>query len=144
MPQYNIIIAFSPERDRVLMCRRKKPPYAGMLNFVGGHIEAGKDHENAAYRELYEETGIGRELIRLVNVMNLSYPRETDILCEVWAGKLCRDLTVSRDENPLIWVSTDSDFSDVSRFAGEGNIYHMMKYIEIYWEQIFGDHKIVP
>ena len=144
MKQYNIIIVFSPKRDTVLMCRRTKSPYKGMLNFVGGKIEKDEDHRAAAFRELWEETGITRDLIQLVNVMNLSYPMEDSAICEVWAGELKHDVPVSGSENPLLWVSVSEDFSDVTRFAGEGNIHHMMKYIGSYHDQIFGGSVIKP
>ena len=56
----NCIVVFSREKDSVLFCRRKKEPYAGLFNFVGGKVEADESSEDAAYRELLEETGIGR------------------------------------------------------------------------------------
>jgi 8-oxo-dGTP diphosphatase len=60
------------------MCRRKKNPYKDLLNFVGGKIEPGEDHMDAAYRELWEETAIRKSDIRLTHVMDLSYALETD------------------------------------------------------------------
>ena len=65
MQGYNLIVVFSPEGDKVLMCRRIKEPYKGLSNFVGGKIEPGEDGETAAYRELFEETGITRRDIQL-------------------------------------------------------------------------------
>ena len=56
--QYNILLVFSPDEGQVLMCLRRKPPYRGKLNFIGGKIEAGESSETAAYRELWEETGL--------------------------------------------------------------------------------------
>ena len=36
----------------------EKEPYKGMYNFVGGKVEEGETNDEAAYRELFEETGI--------------------------------------------------------------------------------------
>ena len=36
----NCIVVFSRNKDAVLFCKRKKEPYAGLLNFVGGKVEA--------------------------------------------------------------------------------------------------------
>lgn len=130
MSNYNIIIVYSRDRSRVLMCRRKKPPYAGMLNFLGGHIEQNEDSEHAAYRELKEESGITDADIKLFHVMDLSYLRDGGAFCEVWFGNLMRDLAVHDEVNKLVWISADEDFSDITRFAGCGNIYHMIQYIE--------------
>ncbi len=126
----NLLIVFDPSEKQVLMCRRRKPPYQGMLNFAGGKIEPGEDHLAAAYRELLEETSITREDIALKPLMVLSYPTE-EIEMEVYAGVLNRAVQVSGSENDLLWVPVDSDFTDVGRFAGCGNIYHMMNYLRI-------------
>ena len=39
-----------------------------------------------------------------------------------------RDVDIRGDENELLWISADEDFTDSSRFAGVGNIAHMVKY----------------
>ena len=53
----NVILVFDREKKKLLMCRRRKPPYQGLLNLVGGKVEPGEEREHAAYRELWEETG---------------------------------------------------------------------------------------
>ena len=65
MKGYNVIVVFNKEADKMLMCKRIKEPYKGLSNFVGGKIEAGEDGMDAAYRELFEETSIVREDIKL-------------------------------------------------------------------------------
>ena len=137
MPKnYNILMVFSPDEARVLMCLRRKPPYLGKLNFIGGKIEAGESGEAAAYRELWEETSIPHDALKLAHIMDLTYPMEDNNLCEVWVGRLRREIGVHGDENDLLWVDADSDFADVSRFAGAGNIYHMMQYVHMVHDQI--------
>ena len=44
--------------DHVLVLRRAHPPRKGYLDLPGGFMEAGEDMEEAARRELFEETGI--------------------------------------------------------------------------------------
>lgn len=48
----NLVIVFNKNRDKVLMCQRRKDPYKGKLNFVGGKVQKGESSECAAYREL--------------------------------------------------------------------------------------------
>mgnify|MGYP002509000193 CR=1 FL=1 len=48
-------------------------PYKGLINFVGGKIEPNENGEDAAYRELLEETGITRSDISLVHLMDFTY-----------------------------------------------------------------------
>ena len=59
MKKYNVIVIFSKDMKRTLMCKRTKNPYKGMLNLVGGKIEKDNAGLNEAYRELKEETNIG-------------------------------------------------------------------------------------
>lgn len=134
--KYNILMVFSQDEAQVLMCLRRKPPYLGKLNFIGGKIEMGESSETAAYRELWEETAIPRDALKLNHIMDLTYPMENNNLCEVWVGRLHRDIEVQGEENELVWIDTSDDFADVSRFAGAGNIYHMMQYVRMVFDQI--------
>ena len=72
MKRMNIIVIFDKDITSTLMCKRTKEPYKGMYNFVGGKIENDNGLEEA-YRELYEETNISKNDIKLVYFMNLSY-----------------------------------------------------------------------
>lgn len=127
MKKYNLILVFSPDRSKILVCLRKKAPHKGKLNFVGGKIEAGEESEAAAYRELFEETAISRDDIEISHLMDFTYCKE-DLLLEFWSGTLQHEKAVSGSENRLEWISADADFTDNSRFAGMGNIYCMVNY----------------
>jgi ADP-ribose pyrophosphatase YjhB (NUDIX family) len=59
--------------DRLLLCKRSDPPAAGKWMLPGGFMECGETLEQAAARELFEETGVelpATELI-LYSVANL-------------------------------------------------------------------------
>lgn len=136
MQGYNLIAVFSPDGEKMLMCRRIKEPYKGLINFVGGKIEPNESGEDAAYRELFEETGITREDIGLLHLMDFSYPLDPCYV-EVYAGQLKREVSIHGDENPLFWSSMDCDFFDMAQYAGEGNIGYIVEHIKLNGDKIF-------
>ncbi len=139
MQGYNVIAVFSADRQTMLMCRRVKDPYKGLYNFVGGKIEQGENGLEAAYRELREETGIDRTDIRLVHLMDFSYPLD-NCYVEVYVGGLNREVAVKDEKNPLFWTTLDKNFYDMEQYAGEGNIGHIMEHIKLHKTEIFDEH----
>ena len=136
MKKLNVIIVYEKQKKNVLMCKREKEPYKGMFNLVGGKVEESEDELCAAYRELEEETAITKDDIRLVNVMNFEY-KILDMELELYAGKLNKDVKVVEEVNKLYWLNKDENFFDLEKFAGEGNIGHMMKQVELHKKEIF-------
>ena len=133
MTGYNVIMAFTPDRSHVLMCKRIKEPYLGLSNFPGGHIEPGESGEDAAYRELLEETGIDRRTVKLKHLMDFTYYNQ-DCYVEVWCGRLLHEVEPQGDENPLYWSDLDHNFFDFSKYAGEGNIGHIFEQLRQFGE----------
>ncbi|SEO37476.1 NUDIX hydrolase [Paenibacillus sp. OV219] len=130
MQGYNCLMIYNPEMDRLLMCKRLKEPYKGLSNLVGGKIEPGEAGMDAAYRELEEETGVSAADIVLHHIMDFKYYLQ-DCYVEVYAGRLKRSVTVEGDENELYWSDLDHDFFDMSLYAGEGNIGHMIEQVNM-------------
>lgn len=135
MRKLNVIIVFDNEEDKILMCKRTKEPYKGKLNLVGGKVEKGEDELHAAYRELEEETGISKNDIILTSLMNFEYKLQ-DIELEVYVGKLNKEVKLVEEINKLFWIDKNDNFFDVEKYAGEGNIGHMLKHVEIYKDEV--------
>lgn len=54
-----------------------------------------------------------------------------DTLLETYVATLFKDVNIHGDENELVWIDINEDFKDDSRFAGDGNIYHIIKVIAL-------------
>lgn len=137
MQGYNVIAVYNETADKLLMCTRKKNPYKGLSNLVGGKIEVGEEGEAAAYRELFEETAISKNDIKLTHLMDFTYYLD-DCYVEVYAGRLNSPITVAGDENDLYWSDIHYNFFDSTQYAGEGNIGHIIEHINIAKEKVLG------
>ena len=130
MKKMNVIVIFNKDMTQTLMCKRTKEPYMGMYNLVGGKIEKENDGLNEAYRELDEETKIKKDDVELIHFMNLSYVKWGKEL-EAYYGILNKNVTLVEEVNKLEWVPINDNFFDMNKYAGEGNIGHIIEEIKI-------------
>ena len=129
MKKLNLILVYNQDEDKILMCQRAKEPFKGKFNLVGGKVEQNEEELHAAYRELQEETGITNQDISLSHLMNFQYIQK-DMELEVFAGKLNKEIEVVEEINKLYWIDKNENFFNVNKFAGEGNIGHMVRQVE--------------
>ncbi len=131
MQGYNCIMVYNSEGSKLLFCKRIKDPYKGLYNLVGGKIDKNEDGFVAAYRELEEETGIDSSDIQLHHMMDFTYYNQ-NCYVEVYVGRLDEEIEIQEEIHPLEWLFLDENFFDLDRFAGEGNIGHMVEQVKIY------------
>lgn len=124
MKRMNVIAVFNKNLTKTLMCKRKKEPYKNLYNFVGGKIEKDNSVEEA-YRELKEETNIAKKDIDIVHLMDIFYYK-ADIELEIYYGVLKNEVNLIEEVNKLKWIDMKENFFDYNKFAGEGNIGHIM------------------
>ena len=131
MRKLNLIVVFNEDLSKTLFCIRAKEPYKGLYNFVGGKVERNESNDDAAYRELYEETGISTKDIKLDHFMDLDYFKYENNL-QVYYGILKHEVTLVEEKNKLEWVTINEELLDNSKFAGNYNIPHIIRQIKVY------------
>ena len=131
MKRLNLIVVFNKDLTKVLFCIRAKEPYKGLYNFVGGKVEGNEPNDEAAYRELFEETGISSNDIELDHFMDLNYFKYENNL-QVYYGILKNGVTLVEEKNKLEWVTINEELLNNEKFAGNYNIPHIIKQIKVY------------
>ncbi len=131
MKKLNLIVIFNKNLNKVLFCIRAKEPYKGLYNFVGGKVEEGESNDEAAYRELFEETGISSNHIKLDHFMDLNYFKYENNL-QVYYGILQHEVTLVEEKNKLEWVEINDELLNNEKFAGNYNIPHIIRQIKVY------------
>lgn len=145
MKRYNIVMLVDEKGENVLMCHRRKPPYQGLYNLVGGKAEPGEDGLHAAYRELREETGVTAADAALYHLATFSYPTGGAGLpayeLMAYVGRLRRQVEISGEENPLLWMPLTENFFDLHKYAGEGSIGHVVESVRAYRPWMIEQHQ---
>ena len=131
MRKLNLIVVFNKDLDKGLFCIRTKEPYKGKYNFVGGKVEVGESNDEAAYRELFEETGISKNDIELDHFMDLNYFKYDNNL-QVYYGILKYDVQLVEERNKLEWVKLNEELLNNDKFGGNYNIPHIIRQIKVY------------
>jgi len=131
MRKLNLIVVFNKDLDTGLFCIRTKEPYKGKYNFVGGKVEVGESNDEAAYRELFEETGISKNDIVLDHFMDLNYFKYDNNL-QVYYGILKHDVQLVEERNKLEWVKLNGELLNNDKFGGNYNIPHIIRQIKVY------------
>lgn len=140
MRKLNLIVVFNNDLEKALFCIRAKEPYKGPYNFVGGQVEENETNDEAAYRELYEETGISNQDIELDHFMDLNYFKYGNNI-QVYYGILKHEVTLVEEKNKLSWLAINDELLDNSKFGGNYNIPHIIRQIKVYLKNGIGIDK---
>lgn len=103
-------LCFIWDGDRTLLMHRRKPPNEGMLNAIGGRLEAGEDPYAAGLREVEEETGLRLPGLDLRAILTIHVRGSGDRwILFVFAADLPEDATPrASNEGALEWVEASA------------------------------------
>lgn len=94
-------------------------------------MEDNETNDEAAYRELFEETGISHNDIELDHFMDLNYFKYENNL-QVYYGILKHRIDLIEEKNKLEWLTINDELLNNSKFAGNYNIPHIIRQIKVY------------
>lgn len=107
----DVVVLLGPPADRrVLLIRRRRAPFAGLLALPGGHVEPGESAVLAAMRELAEETNLHPSDLRLVGVYEEPSrdPRLTSSTAFLTQLESPQDIVAGSDANDATWMQLDT------------------------------------
>ena len=116
-----VTLCFVKYQNKILMINRKKPPFMGMWNALGGHQEAGEDAATCAKREIAEESGVVVESVELYSISTWNYD----------------------DDLIYVYLSTLDETFDVSSFPKKINE-GIIDFLDINWVLDNKNYGVVP
>jgi ADP-ribose pyrophosphatase len=117
-----VVIVAATRENRILLVRQYRPPVAAVtLELPAGHIEPGETPEQAARRELVEETGYEADSFKLLANLSPSVARFTNRMWCFFAG----------DARPVIGARPQGE-AGVSLVLYEGGVHGLMDEKDFY------------
>jgi len=96
------------EGDRFLLVQRGQAPAAGSYAFPGGRVEPGESDEEAARRELQEETNLTAEALVAFEEMTIDGDNGKRYRLAIFlATRVCGNLQASDDAASAGWYSLE-------------------------------------
>ncbi|MFP6658891.1 MAG: NUDIX domain-containing protein [Pirellulales bacterium] len=107
-----VVFGLADAALKVLLIQRDQPPFAGLWALPGGFVEIDESLEDAARRELKEETGVGRIYLEQLYTFGDPHrdPRERVITVGYFALVAMKDYRVraASDARAANWFALDS------------------------------------
>lgn len=111
-----VTLCFVKKDNKILMINRNKPPFMGMWNALGGHLEENETPKECAIREIYEESNVKVDNAELISISTWNYD---DDEIYVYVSNLSDDFDIS--SYPIKINEGIIDFKDIDWIIHEKN-----------------------
>jgi len=74
--------------------------------------------------------------VTLTHLMDFTY-HLTDTELQIYVGKLNKEVVLQEEAHSLHWINTNENFFDMTNYAGEGNIGHILEIVKYHQEKLF-------
>ena len=111
-----VTLCFVKKENKILMINRNKPPFMGMWNALGGHLEDNETPKECAIREIYEESNVKVDNAELISISTWNYD---DDEIYVYVSNLSDDFDIS--SYPIKINEGIIDFKDIDWIIHEKN-----------------------
>lgn len=111
-----VTLCFVKKDNKILMINRDKPPFMGMWNALGGHLEENETILQCVIREVYEESNIKINDAELISISTWNYD---DDEIYVYVSELSQDFDTS--SYPIKINEGIIDFKEIDWIIHEKN-----------------------
>lgn len=138
--KYSVCVLLNGDGTKVLLTRKNRTAFAGMLNGVGGKIKEGEEPWEGGLREIKEETAIDRKDITRFSWLGiLTIPEQCDLNAigmypELWFFTgIVEDESLARkpetETEPIAWYEIDENGHPISEYevAGDGDVEYFIR-----------------
>lgn len=128
MKKYVLGMVFDPSFEHLLLMKRKKNPYNGLLNGIGGKIDEGETPLESIQREFKEETEF-ESYNRLELMFTMQFENEE---MHVYFIEVDKQVIKVKENHEGIydWYEVNDSFFDClnEELAGGGNLPYFIKF----------------
>ena len=64
----------------------------------------------------------------------------SNIELQVYTGKLNKEVKIVEEVNKLYWINANDNFFDMTKYAGEGNIGHIIEQVKLYKNRLLKEN----
>ena len=116
-----VTLCFVKYENKILMINRNKPPFMGMWNALGGHLEENETPQECAIREVFEESNVVIKDAKLISISTWNYD---DDEIYVYVSELSSDFDISAypiknsegiiDFKEIDWIIHEKNFGVIA------------------------------